>query len=37
MDKLFIWGDYTPFNSSRSKLKDMEIHMEYTEEDTYRL
>jgi len=35
MEQLYIWGENVPFNSDRSKLDDMDIHMEYTEEDIF--
>lgn len=35
MEKLYIWGENIPFNSERSKLKDMDIHEEYTMEDIF--
>lgn len=36
MEKLLIWGSNIPFNSSRSKLNDMDIHPEYTMENLFR-
>lgn len=35
MEKLLLWGDNIPFNSKRSKLKDLDIHEEYTLEDKF--
>lgn len=35
MEKLYIWGENIPYNSSRSKLDDLDVHMEYTEMDLF--
>lgn len=35
MEKLYIWGEQIPYNTKRSKLDDLDIHMEYTELDFF--